>query len=163
MLPPLPNFAYWVDIGPLARAGCAWQRLRATEDPQPGSGLQTVGTQTCLLPGGRPRGLQASESFDTNDLKALVSVQPPPLPCRAQGARDPITGPAPSPGLWLRWVAEGLERPASPRFPRCCGAGWLLVPGCQGCRTEGSSLGLTKSYETLGGRRAAAVFSTTKP
>lgn len=121
-----------------------------------------VGTGWCLLPGGRPRGLRAPESFDTNDLKALVSVQPPPLPSRAQGARDPITkqtSRASSPGLWLRCVAEGLECAALPRLPRCCGAGWWPVPGVAGV----AGGGLIESYETLGGRRAAAVFSTTKP
>lgn len=46
-----------------------------------------------FLEGGRPRGLQAPASFDTNDLKALVSVQPP-TPCLAHHGpegRRPIT------------------------------------------------------------------------
>lgn len=65
-----------------------------------------------FLEGGRPRGLQAPASFDTNDLKALVSVQPLPLalPITARGAGDPSPSrplPAPPPGLLLRWVAEG--------------------------------------------------------
>ena len=127
-LPPVHNFVNWVDICSLACARCAWHRPRATEDPRRGSGLQTVGTGQCLLPGGCLSGLRAPERFDTNDLKALVSIQPPPLPCRARGRGRPET---PSPSRQVLLLLQGcgstgwlsLESPAPPRFPRCCRVG----------------------------------------
>lgn len=85
--------------------------------------IDNLWTAWCLLPGGHPHGLQAPESFDTNDLKALVSVQPPPLSIRA---REPITertGHAPSSRLQLLQVAEGPACLALLKVPRWNGLG----------------------------------------
>lgn len=88
--------------------------------------IDNLWTTWCLLPGGHPHGLQAPESFDTNDLKALVSVQPPPLSTRAREIGEPITertSHAPSSRLQLLQVAEGPACLALPRVPRWNGLG----------------------------------------
>lgn len=94
--------------------------------------IDSLWTAWCLLPGGHPHGLQAPESFDTNDLKALVSVQPPPLSIRARGIREPITeltSHAPSSRLQLLQVAEGPACLALLRVPR-----WNGLGSCQSAR-----------------------------
>lgn len=94
--------------------------------------IDNLWTAWCLLPGGHPHGLQAPESFDTNDLKALVSVQPPPLFIRARGIREPITertSHAPSSRLQLLQVAEGPACLALLRVPR-----WNGLGSCQSAR-----------------------------
>ena len=82
--PPLHVFTHLLSVHPP-------QLLRAREThSQDGDDRQSLDNMV-FITRRTPHGLQASESFDTNDLKALVSVQPPPLSTRARDIGEPIT------------------------------------------------------------------------
>ena len=79
------------------------------------------------------------QSFDTSDLKALVSVQPQPLPT-GQGAPSPNRpSPTPSSRAAAPLGGRGSGMPCTAKVPKIEWGGQLSVKECQ---AGGSSLEL---------------------
>lgn len=78
-------------------------------------------------------GASGHQSFDTNDLKALVSIQLPPLPCRAQGRRHHHQAARSTPSFRMAALHGcGSRMPCDAKVPNIRWGGQLPVQGMSG-------------------------------